>query len=69
MINKTKKINILKKNMSNSIPLSSDDNNELNNISSDPQEDNFFVEQPSIIEPSLDEICKIILYKKLKKNI
>jgi hypothetical protein len=55
--------------MSNSIPLSSDDNNELNNISSDPQEDNFFVEQPSIIEPSLDEICKIILYKKLKKNI
>ena len=47
--------------MSNSIPLSEDENNELNNISSQSEENNFLVEQPSVVEPSNEEICKIII--------
>ena len=47
--------------MSNSIPLSEDDNNELNNMSSESEENNFLVEQPSVVEPSYEEICKIII--------
>ena len=47
--------------MSNSIPLSEDENNELNNISSQSEENNFLVEQPSVNESSYEEICNIII--------
>ena len=47
--------------MSNSIPLSEDENNELNNMSSESEENNFLVEQPSVNEPSYEEICNIII--------
>ena len=47
--------------MSNSIPLSEDENNEINNISSQSEDNNFLVEQPSVVEPSYEEICKIII--------
>lgn len=42
--------------MSNSIPLSEDENNELNDLSIESEEDNLIEDQTSVIESSSEEI-------------